>query len=56
MIVHPTRPRVESSRAKAVLEWVDVGAYVFWVSFTAVVAVILFANGWKIVSKIRIPV
>jgi heme exporter protein D len=41
----PQRPEVESEKAKWILDWIDVGAYGFWVCFAAAVAILAIAKG-----------
>lgn len=43
--IWPRRPDVESERARQVLDWIDVAAYVFWVFFLAAVAVLAVVKG-----------
>jgi hypothetical protein len=39
----PRKPRPTDARARRVLEWADVIYYIFWLAFSAIVAVVAFA-------------
>jgi hypothetical protein len=39
----PRKPQPTDARARRVLEWADVIYYIFWLAFSAIVAVVAFA-------------
>lgn len=41
----PNRPDVQDERARRLLEWVDVVAYVIWVAIGIAVAIVLLLEG-----------
>lgn len=56
-IPRPKRPQVESPRARVILDWVDTCAYIFWLLFAAVLAVLLLIHGWTLTDSLalRLP-
>ena len=51
----PRRPKIRNPRANAILDWVDTFAYIFWLVFTAVLAVMLLIHGWDLTVRLPAP-